>query len=55
VDEGAHVAMSGDMVLLWVCVGYDAALTMVIVLHRITGDEVDTDLGEDLVKATALM
>jgi hypothetical protein len=55
VDEGAHVVMSGDMVLLWVCVGYDAALTMVIVLHRITGDEVDTDLGEDLVKATALM
>jgi hypothetical protein len=52
VDEGTHVAMGGDMVLLWVCTGCDTALTMVILLHRITSDEVDADLGEDLVGAT---
>jgi hypothetical protein len=52
VDEGTHVAMGGDMVLLWVCTGCDTALTMVILLHRITSDEVDADLSEDLVGAT---
>jgi hypothetical protein len=46
--------MGRDMVLLWVCAGYDAALAMVIVLHWITSDEVDVDLSEDLVEATAL-
>jgi hypothetical protein len=46
--------MGRDMVLLWVCASYDAALAMVIVLHWITGDEVDVDLSEDLVEATAL-
>jgi hypothetical protein len=54
VDEGTHMAMGRDMVLLWVCIGCDAALAMVIVLHWITGDEVDVDLSEDLVEATAL-
>jgi hypothetical protein len=52
VDEGAHMAMGGDMALLWVCAGCAAAFTMVIVLDRITSDEVDVDLDEDLIKAT---
>jgi hypothetical protein len=55
VDEGTHMAMGGDMVLLWVCAGCDAALAMVILLHWITGEEVNADLSEDLVKATASM
>jgi hypothetical protein len=52
VDEGAHMAMGGDMALLWVCAGCTTAFTMVIVLDRITSDEVDADLDEDLIKAT---
>jgi hypothetical protein len=46
------VAMGREVVLLWVCAGCVAAFIMVIVLDRITGDEVDADLDEDLIKAT---
>jgi hypothetical protein len=53
VDEGAHVAMGRDMVLLCVCAGYNVTFTMVIILDRIMGDEVDADLGKDLVEAIA--
>jgi hypothetical protein len=56
-EEGGRGHTHGNgqgMVLLWVCTGCDAALAMVIVLHWITGDEVDVDLSEDLVEATVL-
>jgi hypothetical protein len=53
VDEGVHVTMGGDMVLLWVCAGCTTTFAMLIIIDRITGDEVDADLNEDLVKATA--
>jgi hypothetical protein len=52
-DEGAHVAMGRDMVLLCVCSGYNVTFAMVIILDRIMGDEVDADLGKDLVEAIA--
>jgi uncharacterized protein YxjI len=53
VDEAAHVVMGRDVFVLWVCAGFDAAFAMgiVLVLDRITGDEVDADLGEELVEA----
>jgi uncharacterized protein YxjI len=55
VDEDAHVVMGRDVFVLWVRAGFDAAFAMgiVLVLDRITGDEVDGDLGEDLVEATS--
>ncbi|KAL6618958.1 hypothetical protein ACP70R_034097 [Stipagrostis hirtigluma subsp. patula] len=55
VDEGAHVLMGRDVFVLWVRAGFDAAFAMgiVLVLDRITGDEVDGDLGEDLLEATS--
>jgi hypothetical protein len=36
-----------------VCAGYDITFAMVIILDRIMGDEVDADLGKDLVEAIA--
>ncbi|KAK8457451.1 hypothetical protein SEVIR_3G188750v4 [Setaria viridis] len=55
VDEDAHVVMGRDVFVLWVRAGFDAAFAMgiVLVLDRITGDEVDGDLGEDLFEATS--
>ncbi|KAJ1263591.1 hypothetical protein BS78_09G197500 [Paspalum vaginatum] len=55
VDEAAHVVMGRDVFVLWVRAGFDAAFAMgvVLVLDRITGDEVDGDLGEDLLDATS--
>lgn len=54
VDEGAHVVLGRDVFVLWVRAGFDAAFAMgtVLVLDRITGDEVDGDLGKDLLEAT---
>ncbi|CAN6354723.1 unnamed protein product [Urochloa humidicola] len=55
VDEDAHVVMGRDVFVLWVRASFDAAFAMgiVLVLDRITGDEVDGDLGEDLLEATS--
>ncbi|CAL4894377.1 unnamed protein product [Urochloa decumbens] len=55
VDEDAHVVMGRDVFVLWVRAGFDAAFAMgiVLVLDRITGDEVDGDLGEDLHGTTS--
>ncbi|RLM92953.1 protein LURP-one-related 5-like [Panicum miliaceum] len=55
VDEDAHVVMGRDVFVLWVRAGFDAAFAMgiVLVLDRITGDEVDGDLGEDPLEATS--
>lgn len=51
VDEGAHVVLGRDVFVLWVRAGFDAAFAMgiVLVLGRITGDEVDGVLGEELL------
>ncbi|XP_044980116.1 protein LURP-one-related 5-like [Hordeum vulgare subsp. vulgare] len=51
VDEGAHVLLGRDVFVLWVRAGFDAAFAMgiVLVLGRITGDEVDGVLGEELL------
>uniref|UniRef100_J3M8R5 Uncharacterized protein n=1 Tax=Oryza brachyantha TaxID=4533 RepID=J3M8R5_ORYBR len=53
VDEDAHVVMGRDVFVLWVRAGFDAAFAMgvVLVLDRITGDEIDGDLSEDLAVA----
>jgi uncharacterized protein YxjI len=53
VDEDAHVMMGRDVFVLWVRAGFDAAFAMgiVLVLDRITGDDVDGDLGEHLLEA----
>ncbi|KAF8715841.1 hypothetical protein HU200_026794 [Digitaria exilis] len=55
VDEDAHVVMGRDVFVLWVRAGFDAAFAMgiVLVLDRISGNEVDGDLGEDLLEATS--
>ncbi|XP_062231840.1 protein LURP-one-related 5-like [Phragmites australis] len=55
VDEGAHVVMGRDVFVLWVRAGFDAAFAMgiVLVLDRITVDEVHGDLGEDSLEATS--
>ncbi|OEL25398.1 hypothetical protein BAE44_0013579 [Dichanthelium oligosanthes] len=55
VDEDAHVVMGRDVFVLWVRAGFDAAFAMgiVLVLDRITGDEVDGDLGDELLEATS--
>lgn len=52
VDEDAHVMMGRDVFVLWVRAGFDAAFAMgiVLVLDRITGDDVDGDLREDLLE-----
>ncbi|EMS61651.1 hypothetical protein TRIUR3_01108 [Triticum urartu] len=51
VDEGAHVVLGRDVFVLWVRAGFDAAFAMgiVLVLGRITGDELDGVLGEELL------
>ncbi|KAG8068079.1 hypothetical protein GUJ93_ZPchr0005g15116 [Zizania palustris] len=55
VDESAHVVLGRDVFVLWVRAGFDAAFAMglVLVLDRITGDEIDGDLGEDLAVASS--
>lgn len=55
VDEGAHVVLGRDVFVLWVRAGFDAAFAMgiVLVLDRITGDELDGVLGDDLLEATS--
>ncbi|KAF0925268.1 hypothetical protein E2562_015976 [Oryza meyeriana var. granulata] len=55
VDEDAHVVMGRDVFVLWVRAEFDAAFAMgiVLVLDRITGDEIDGDLGEDLAVASS--
>lgn len=55
VDEDAHVMMGRDVFVLWVRAGFDAAFAMgiVLVLDRITGDDVDGDLGEEFLGATS--
>jgi hypothetical protein len=55
VDEGAHVVLGRDVFVLWLRAGFDAAFAMgiVLVLDRITGDEVDGVLGEELLEATS--
>ncbi|KAK3138330.1 hypothetical protein QOZ80_5AG0367430 [Eleusine coracana subsp. coracana] len=55
VDEDSHVVMGRDVFVLWVRAGFDAAFAMgiVLVLDRITGGEVDGDLGEELHEATS--
>lgn len=52
VDEGAHVVLGRDVFVLWVRAGFDAAFAMgiVLVLDRITGDEVD---GDGLLESTS--
>ncbi|KAM3405233.1 hypothetical protein ACQJBY_007993 [Aegilops geniculata] len=51
VDEGAHVVLGRDVFVLWVRAGFDAAFAMgiVLVLGRITGDDLDGVLGEELL------
>ncbi|XP_066344176.1 protein LURP-one-related 5-like [Miscanthus floridulus] len=53
VDEDANVMMGRDVFVLWVRAGFDAAFAMgiVLVLDRITGDDIDGDLGEELLEA----
>ena len=55
VDEGAHVVLGRDAFVLWVRAGFDAAFAMgiVLVLDRITGDEVDGVLADQLLEATS--
>ncbi|CAM0954675.1 unnamed protein product [Alopecurus aequalis] len=55
VDEGAHVVLGRDVFVLWVRAGFDAAFAMgiVLVLDRITGDEVDGVLADQLLEATS--
>lgn len=55
VDENAHVVMGRDVFVLWVRAGFDAAFAMgiVLMLDRISGNEVDADLGEDLLESTS--
>uniref|UniRef100_A0ACD5TFB0 Uncharacterized protein n=1 Tax=Avena sativa TaxID=4498 RepID=A0ACD5TFB0_AVESA len=55
VDEGAHVLLGRDVFVLWVRAGFDAAFAMgiVLVLDRITGDELDGVLSDQLLEATS--
>ncbi|XP_047045464.1 protein LURP-one-related 5-like [Lolium rigidum] len=55
VDEGAHVLLGRDVFVLWLRAGFDAAFAMgiVLVLDRITGDELDGVLSDDLLEATS--
>lgn len=55
VDEDAHVVMGRDVFVLWLRAGFDAAFAMgiVLVLDRITGDELNGDLSEDLAVASS--
>uniref|UniRef100_A0ACD5T8P7 Uncharacterized protein n=1 Tax=Avena sativa TaxID=4498 RepID=A0ACD5T8P7_AVESA len=55
VDEGAHVLLGRDVFVLWVRAGFDAAFAMgiVLVLDRITGDELDGVLGDEMLEATS--
>ncbi|KAM0881409.1 hypothetical protein ACQ4PT_032972 [Festuca glaucescens] len=55
VDEGAHVLLGRDVFVLWLRAGFDAAFAMgiVLVLDRITGDELDGVLGDGMLEATS--